>query len=215
MLDRRPTAGRVVGEQIGAVFADLHRDHGVDLRLGTGVRGHGGDGTGVGATGRRWIRSRPTWSWSASASIPNVALAEAAGLDLAGGGVAVDAALRTSDPDIFAVGDIAAHAHPRYSDRVRVEHWANAKDQGTHVAAQRARADSRTSTAVLLLRPVRPRDASTAARRPGRDRVVVRGDLAGREFTAFWLREGAVAAAMNVNSVGRRRCAAGTGRLGP
>ena len=75
---------------------------------------------------------------------PNVALADAAGLELADGGIAVDAALRTSDPDIFAVGDIAAHAHPRYADRVGVEHWANAKDQGAHVAANVLGADRRT-----------------------------------------------------------------------
>ena len=50
-------------------------------------------------------------------------------------GITTDAYLRTSDPDIYAAGDVAAHAHPHYSQRVRVEHWDNAKEQGSHVAA--------------------------------------------------------------------------------
>ena len=89
--------------------------------------------------------------------LPNVALADAAGLELAEGGIAVDATLRTSDPDIYAVGDIAAQDHPAYGRRVRVEHWANAKDQGEHVAGNLLGGGGGVrEAAVLLLRPVRP-----------------------------------------------------------
>ena len=66
---------------------------------------------------------------------PNIALADVAGLELADGGIAVDATLRSSDPDIYAAGDVAAQDHPKYRHRIRVEHWANAKDQGKHVAS--------------------------------------------------------------------------------
>ncbi len=191
---------RVVGEQIGAVFADLHRDHEVDLRLGTGVSGFGGDGTvsSVQLVGGGSVEAETVVV--GVGVIPNVALADAAGLDLAGGGIAVDAALRTSDPDIFAVGDIAAHAHPRYAERVRVEHWANAKDQGTHVAANVLGADQPYESRPFFFSD--QYDLGCEYRGladPSRDRVVVRGDLASREFTAFWMRDGAVAAAMNVN----------------
>src|SRR5437763_1658535 len=66
---------------------------------------------------------------------PRVELAHAAGLELADdGGVSVDAGLRTAAPDVYAVGDIASHFHPHYGHRIRVEHWSNAKEQGTHVA---------------------------------------------------------------------------------
>ncbi len=59
----------------------------------------------------------------------NIGLAEAAGLATGDGGVLVDASLRTSDPDIYAVGDIAAAEHPLFGERIRTEHWANALKQ--------------------------------------------------------------------------------------
>ena len=83
---------------------------------------------------------------------------------------------------------------------MRVEHWANAKDQGLHVAGNLLGAE-----APYVLRPFFFSDQYDLGCEyrgfadPAKDRLVVRGDLASREFTAFWLRDGAVAAAMNVN----------------
>jgi NADPH-dependent 2,4-dienoyl-CoA reductase/sulfur reductase-like enzyme len=113
----------------------------------------------------------------------------------------VDATLRTSDPAIYAVGDIAAHEHPKYRRRVRVEHWANAKDQGEHVAANLLGEDVPYKKRPFFFSD--QYDLGCEYRGladPSRDRLVVRGDLAAREFIAFWLRDGAVAAALNVNS---------------
>jgi 3-phenylpropionate/trans-cinnamate dioxygenase ferredoxin reductase component len=190
----------VVGEQIGATFAALHRDHGVDLRLGIGVTGFAGDGV-VSSVHVKGHASVPAdMVLVAVGAAPNIALADVAGLKLADGGIAVDATLRSSDPDIYAAGDVAAHDHPRYPHRVRVEHWANAKDQGTHVARNLLGADE-----PYLLRPFFFSDQYDLGCEyrgladPTKDRLVVRGDLKSREFTAFWLRDGAVAAAMNVN----------------
>ncbi|HEY6689314.1 MAG TPA: FAD-dependent oxidoreductase [Propionibacteriaceae bacterium] len=190
----------VVGEQIGATFAALHRDHGVDLRLGIGVTGFAGDGV-VSSVHIKGYASVPAdMVLIAVGAAPNIALADVAGLKLADGGIAVDATLRSSDPDIYAAGDVAAHDHPRYSHRVRVEHWANAKDQGTHVARNLLGAEE-----PYLLRPFFFSDQYDLGCEyrgladPTKDRLVVRGDLKSREFTAFWLRDGAVAAAMNVN----------------
>ena len=124
----------VVGEQIGAAFAALHRDHGVDLRLGTGVKGFAGEGTASSVLIKGGHSIPADTILIGVGAAPNIALADAAGLTLAEGGIAVDATLRSSDPDIYAAGDVAAHDHPKYRHRVRVEHWANAKDQGLHVA---------------------------------------------------------------------------------
>ena len=124
----------VVGEQIGATFAALHRDHGVDLRLGVGVKGFAGDGTASSVLIKGGHSIPADTILIGVGAAPNIALADAAGLTLAEGGIAVDATLRSSDPDIYAAGDVAAHDHPKYRHRVRVEHWANAKDQGSHVA---------------------------------------------------------------------------------
>jgi 3-phenylpropionate/trans-cinnamate dioxygenase ferredoxin reductase component len=102
----------VVGEQVGATFAALHRDHDVDLRLGIGVIGFAGDGT-VSSVHIKGHASVPAETvLVAVGAAPNIALADVAGLKLADGGIAVDATLRSSDPDIYAVGDVAAHDHP-------------------------------------------------------------------------------------------------------
>ena len=190
----------VVGEQIGATFAALHRDHGVDLRLGTGVKGFAGEGAASSVLIKGGHPIPADTILIGVGAAPNIALADAAGLKLADGGIAVDATLRSSDPDIYAAGDVAAHDHPKYRHRVRVEHWANAKDQGLHVAGNLLGAE-----APYQLRPFFFSDQYDLGCEyrgladPAKDRLVVRGDLASREFTAFWLRDGAVAAAMNVN----------------
>jgi 3-phenylpropionate/trans-cinnamate dioxygenase ferredoxin reductase component len=190
----------VVGEQIGATFAALHRDHGVDLRLGTGVKGFAGEGTASSVLIKGGHAIPADTILIGVGAAPNIALADAAGLKLADGGIAVDATLRSSDPDIYAAGDVAAHDHPKYRHRVRVEHWANAKDQGLHVAGNLLGAE-----APYELRPFFFSDQYDLGCEyrgladPAKDRLVVRGDLASREFTAFWLRDGAVAAALNVN----------------
>jgi NADPH-dependent 2,4-dienoyl-CoA reductase/sulfur reductase-like enzyme len=192
---------RVLGAEVGTVFRDLHAEHGVTLRLGvkaTGIETRGDarvvlldDGTelpadvvvaGVGA-------------------VPRIELAEQAGLELAAGGIAVDAALRTSAPDIFAAGDIAAHDHPRYEGRVRVEHWDNAKRQGRHAAGSLLGADAPYTASPFFFSD--QYDLGCEYRGladPVTDELVVRGEPSTREFIAFWLRDGHVTAALNVNS---------------
>jgi 3-phenylpropionate/trans-cinnamate dioxygenase ferredoxin reductase subunit len=193
---------RVLGVEIGRVFADLHRDHGVDLRLGVGVEAfeNAVDShlSGVRLTDGSLVEA--DLAVLAVGVAPRTMLAEGAGLELAEGGVAVDANLRTSDPDVYAVGDIAAHDHPRLPGRVRVEHWANAKDQGTHVAQNMLGAGVPYTKSPFFFSD--QYDVGLEYRGladPENDQLVVRGDLASREFTAFWLRDGAVVAALNVN----------------
>ena len=191
---------RVLGDRIGAVFGDLHREHEVDLRLGAGVAGFEGDGAVTGVKlGDGTVVPAQTVVLGVGA-VPNTALAEAAGLDLADGGIAVDPTLRTSEFDIYAIGDVAAHDHPRYPGRVRVEHWANAKDQGAHVAGNVLGAEAPYQASPYFFTD--QYDLGCEYRGladPEHDRLVVRGDLAGRQFIAFWLKDGAVVAAMNVN----------------
>src|SRR6516165_1657897 len=114
-----------LGETVGEVFANLHREHGVDLRLQAQVeeitRASGAEGKATG------LRMRDGSTVAADAVLvavgakPNVELAEQAGLSMGDGGVLVDASLRTSDPDIYAVGDIAAAEHPLFGCRARTE----------------------------------------------------------------------------------------------
>ena len=124
---------RVLGAEVGGVYRDLHREHGVDLRLGTGVEAFEGDGR------VRRVRTSDGGAIDCDVVVvgvgvtPRAGLAEAAGLAV-GDGILVDAQLRTSAPGVFAAGDVASAEHPFYGRRIRVEHWANAIDQGAAAA---------------------------------------------------------------------------------
>ncbi len=186
---------RVLGTEMGAMFRGLHEEHGVEFKLGIVVKGFTPSGIGL-DDGTELL---PDVTVLAVGAAPRLELAEAAGLDLAGGGVAVDATLRTSAPDVFAAGDIAAHDHPRHEGRVRVEHWANAKDQGTHVAGSMLGLDEPYTKSPYFFTDQYDLGMEYRGLARPDDELVVRGDLASRQFIAFWLRDGRLRAAMNVN----------------
>lgn len=194
---------RVLGSTIGEVFRDLHAEHGVDWKLDIGVESISG-----GAGDTEVVKLSDGSELTADVVVvaigagPDVTLAKQAGLPIAdNGGVVVDAALRTSVPEIYAAGDIASHAHPRYDKPVRVEHWANAKDQGAHVAGSLLGGeDPYTASPYFFSDQYDLGLEYRGLADPDNDELVVRGDLAGREFIAFWLSGGKVTAAMNVNS---------------
>jgi 3-phenylpropionate/trans-cinnamate dioxygenase ferredoxin reductase component len=190
-----------LGEEVGTVFATLHRDHGVDLHLqsqveeiltadgkATGLRL--GDGTTVSADA----------VLVAVGALPNIELAEQAGLSIGGGGVLVDASLRSSDADIYAVGDIAAAEHPLLGTRIRTEHWANALKQPAVAAAGMLGEPTEYTELPYFFTDQYDLGMEYAGHAPTYDRVVFRGDVEGREFVAFWLDTGnRVLAGMNVN----------------
>jgi 3-phenylpropionate/trans-cinnamate dioxygenase ferredoxin reductase subunit len=189
---------RVMGDELAGYFADLHRANGVDLRLGVGVTeivGSGGKVTGVRA-GDELVDADVVVVGVGAA--PNTALAEAAGLPV-DNGVLVDEHLQTADPAIWAVGDVAHATNTALGRRIRVEHWDNAIRQGklagTVIAGKPASFDWQpyfyTDQFDLGMEYVGYADAS--------DDVVIRGDRSGGEFIAFWIADGAVRAAMNVN----------------
>ena len=192
---------RVLGSQIAQVFADLHLDHGVDLRCGVQVAGiTGRDGR---AGGVRLADGSLVDADIVIAGIgitPNSQIASEAGLET-GDGITVDAQLRSSDPDIFAAGDVANAFHPRLGRRIRVEHWANALHQPQ--AAARAMLGQDVAYDRLPYFFTDQYDLgmeySGYVEPGGYDDVVVRGALDRREFIAFWLRDGRVLAGMNVN----------------
>ncbi len=190
-----------LGETVGEVFATLHRDKGVDLRLQTQVEQittNGGRATG--------LRMRDGSTVAAEAVLvavgakPNVELAEQAGLSTGDGGVFVDASLHTSDPDIYAVGDIAAAEHPLFGTRIRTEHWANALKQPAVAAAGMLGKPSEYAELPYFFTDQYELGMEYVGHAPSFERVVFRGDVAGREFVAFWLdNNNRVLAGMNVN----------------
>ncbi|WP_329491136.1 FAD-dependent oxidoreductase [Kitasatospora sp. NBC_01246] len=192
---------RVLGREVAQVFADLHRDHGVDLRFGAQVEeltGEGGTVTGV--------RLGDGTTVAADAVIvgigvaPDTALAESAGLAL-DNGVKTDEYLRTSDPDIHAAGDVANAFHPLYGRHIRVEHWANALNQPQTAARAMLGQDTPYDRVPYFFTDQYDLGMEyTGYVEPGGyDRVVFRGDVKANEFIAFWLADGRVLAGMNVN----------------
>jgi len=131
---------------------------------------------------------------------PDTALAEKAGLALGDGGVLVDSSLRTSDPDIYAVGDIASAEHPLYGTRIRTEHWANALKQPAVAVAGMLGKQASYDELPYFFTDQYDLGMEYVGYAPRYERVAFRGDVAKREFTAFWLDgDDRVLAGMNVN----------------
>ncbi|MEO3973311.1 FAD-dependent oxidoreductase [Streptomyces sp. CAU 1734] len=207
VIEPEPTPlHQVIGPELGQLFTELHQDHGVRFHFGarlTEIIGQDGMVLAVRTDDGEEFPAHDVLA--AIGAAPRTALAEAAGLALAdradGGGIAVDASLRTSDPDIHAAGDVAAARHPLLGARLRVEHWANALNGGP--AAARAMLGQEVSYDRVPYFFSDQYDLgleySGWAPAGSYDQVVLRGDAGKREFIAFWLKEGRVLAGMNVN----------------
>lgn len=190
-----------VGPEIGRVFEALHLAHGVDLRNSSSVAAiEDSDGVASGVrldTGELLAADVVVVGIG---SLPNAELAETAGLTVENG-IVVDEGFRTSHPDVYAAGDVANVFHPVVARPLRVEHWATARDAGR--AAGRSMAG--TSIEYVQIPYFYTDQFELSMEYSGYGilmagaELVVRGDLEGREFVAFWLRENRVVAGMNVN----------------
>jgi 3-phenylpropionate/trans-cinnamate dioxygenase ferredoxin reductase subunit len=188
----------VLGREVGAVYRDLHREHGVDLHLGETVEGFVGD---TAVTGVRTGNGAVVGGDLVVVGIgvePRIELGLRAGLDI-DGGIAVDEFLESSAPGVFAAGDVAAAWHPRLRTRVRVEHWANARNQGVAAAKNMLGFAEPYERLPYFYSDQYDFGMEYSGYTRSWDRVVFRGDPAGREFIAFWVEDDRVVAAMNAN----------------
>jgi 3-phenylpropionate/trans-cinnamate dioxygenase ferredoxin reductase component len=189
---------RVLGTEVGAVYRDIHRDHGVQMLMGTGVEAFEG-GTAV-------ERVRTTDGHALECDFvvvgvgvqPRTALAAQAGLAV-DNGILVDEHLQTDAPGVFAAGDAANAYHPFYGERIRVEHWANALHQGPVAARAMLGGPDVYDRLPYFFSDQYDAGMEYAGFARSWDRVVFRGDPATREFIAFWLTGDRVVAGMNVN----------------
>ncbi|HZK59999.1 MAG TPA: FAD-dependent oxidoreductase [Cryobacterium sp.] len=190
-----------LGDEVGAVFGDLHRENGVDLRMNAGVRelAGGADGvTGVILGDGQVVRADVVVV--GIGAVPNAELAREAGLAV-DNGIVVDASFRTNDPDVYAVGDVANVFHPVLGHHLRIEHWDNADRAGR--AAARSMLGQAVSYDEIPYFYTDQFDlgmeySGYGELARGAD-VVFRGDRAARAFVAFWVAAGRVVAGMNVN----------------
>jgi 3-phenylpropionate/trans-cinnamate dioxygenase ferredoxin reductase subunit len=189
---------RVLGAEVGAIYRDIHSDHGVRMLLGTGVEAFEGDG--------RVERVRTSNGRVVECDFvvvgvgvePRTQLAAEAGLAISNG-ILVDERLRANAPGVFAAGDVANAVHPFYGEPVRVEHWANALNQGPAAARNMLGQSVAYDRLPYFFSDQYDVGMEYSGYARGCDRVVLRGDPAGREFIAFWMFENRVRAGMNVN----------------
>lgn len=190
----------VLGPEIGAVFTGLHEEHGVTFRFGDGIASIEGDGHVTGVTTTDGTRLPADVVVVGVGILPNTELAEAAGVPV-DNGVVVDAAMRSSVPNVYAVGDVARWDNPTLGYPLRVEHWANALNTGP-IAAKAILGQDVDNTILpyffsdqydmgLEYTGDVPRGTETE--------IVYRGDPSTREFVAFWVAEDRVLAALAMN----------------
>jgi 3-phenylpropionate/trans-cinnamate dioxygenase ferredoxin reductase component len=192
---------KVLGPEVAQLFAALHRSHGVDLRFGAHIEeitGHEGRVAGVRLAGGGHIEAEAVVVGVGIA--PSTELAVGAGLRV-DDGIIVDEHLRSSDPDVYAAGDVANAFHPLLGRHIRVEHWANALNQPRTAAKTMLGADAVYDRVPYFFTDQYDLGMEYAGyvEPGGYDEVVFRGDPSGGEYIAFWLRDGRVLAGMNVN----------------
>jgi 3-phenylpropionate/trans-cinnamate dioxygenase ferredoxin reductase subunit len=189
---------RVLGRRLGEFYAQVHRDHGVELHTGVGVESF----DGAGRVERVALADGRTLECDfvvvGVGVIPRTALAAQAGIPV-DNGIVVSDRLETPVPGVFAAGDVANAWHPFYERSLRVEHWANALNQPATAARAMLGKPASYDRLPYFFSDQYDVGMEYTGYATDWDDVVFRGDRAAREFIAFWLRGGAVIAAMNVN----------------
>jgi 3-phenylpropionate/trans-cinnamate dioxygenase ferredoxin reductase subunit len=199
-LDTLPLR-RVLGDEVAAVFRDLHTAHGVTFHFGAQVASFDGRDGALSAVVLADGTVLPADVAVVGVGIqPNVELAVAGGLSV-DNGILTDASLRTSDPDVYACGDVANSRNPLLGKTIRVEHWANALNGGPAAARSMLGQDVVYDRVPYFFSDQYDLGMEYAGYvQPGDyDQVVFRGDVDRREFIAFWVSGDRVLAGMNVN----------------
>jgi 3-phenylpropionate/trans-cinnamate dioxygenase ferredoxin reductase component len=189
---------RIFGPEIGSFYRDVHAQHGIDLALGHGVERFVGDGRvmAVRVSGGRLIEC--DFAVVGVGVVPRTQLATDAGLNV-DNGIVVDDKLESAAADIFAAGDVANAWHPFYGRPIRVEHWANALNQGPAAARSMLGEPVSYDRIPYFFSDQYDVGMEYSGFAPEWDQVVLRGEPADGEFVAFWLKDRRVVAGMNVN----------------
>lgn len=192
---------RVLGAELGRFYRDVHADEGVELHLGSGVKELRG-GTGVEQVVLTDGTLLPADVVAVGVGVvPRVELAQAAGLKV-DNGVLTDEHLATGTAGIFAAGDVANAWHPRLGQRLRLEHWSSALNQGPTAARNMLGISTVYDRVPFFFSDQYEVGMEYVGYASGSDQVIFRGEPSNRKFIAFWLRDGMLAAGMHVNTWG-------------
>jgi 3-phenylpropionate/trans-cinnamate dioxygenase ferredoxin reductase subunit len=203
---------RVLGPEVGAVLAGIHREKGVELVLEDQVAAFEG-GSAVERVRTKKGRVLPCDFVVAGIGIvPNAELLAAAGAAV-DNGVLVDEHCRTSLPDVHAAGDVANHLHPVFG-RLRVEHWNNGYRQGRAAARAMAGGPEPYDYMHSFWSDQYEHVVEYIGFAATWDKLVFRGDPAGRKFLGFYLKDGVVRAAVGLDRGGDPEDPKGDSELG-
>jgi 3-phenylpropionate/trans-cinnamate dioxygenase ferredoxin reductase component len=189
---------RIFGAEVGGFYRDVHVQHGVEMLLGQGVEAFEGDGS------MARVRTSAGKVVECDFAVVGIGITPRTGL-AADAGVAVDNGvvtnehLETSAPGVFAAGDVASAWHPFYEQHIRVEHWANALNQGPAAARAMLGEDVSFDRIPYFFSDQYDVGMEYSGYATSWDEVVFRGDRDAGEFIAFWLSDGRVVGGMNVN----------------
>jgi NADPH-dependent 2,4-dienoyl-CoA reductase/sulfur reductase-like enzyme len=191
---------RVLGDRMGAVCADLHRDQGVDLRLSSGVDAFFDDGSGrvAGVVLSDGTTVEADVVVVGVGVVPNTEWLNGSGLVIDNGVVCDETCLAA--PDVVAAGDVARWPNRRFDEVMRVEHWENAQEQGAH-AARRLLGDAAPYEPVpWFWSDQYDRKIQLAGRSGPNDEVrIVDGSIEERRFVAVYGRAGRLVGVLGMN----------------
>ena len=189
---------RVLGPEVGQIYLDLHRDHGVEFLPETTVERFEGDGSVERVITKDGASIETGFVVVGIGVAPRTGLAEIAGLRV-DNGILVDEHLATSTPRVFAAGDVANASHPFYGHRLRVEHWSNALNQGPVAAKAMLGQDVSYDEIPYFFSDQYDAGMEYSGYATDWDEVVFRGDVGAGEFIAFWVKDERVIAGLNMN----------------
>jgi len=189
---------RALGPEMGRIYGDIHREHGIDLRLSTRIERLEG--------GRRVERVMTSDGEAVGCDFvvvgigidPDMGLAEGTGIEV-GNGMIVDERCRTNVEGVFAAGDVANFPNPILGERLRLEHWANAQNQGVAAAKAMLGSEEPYADVPWFWSDQYDLNLQYVGYASSWDRIVIRGSVPERRFTAFYVKDGRLRAAMTLN----------------
>ena len=182
---------RVLGPEIGRIYADIHREHGVRFHPEQGCERFEGDGRVEAVVTSGGTRIECDFVVAGVGIEPATEVVEGTGVEVENG-ILVDEWCRTNAPGVFAAGDVANHSHPLFGRRLRVEHWDNALKQGAAAARNMMGKDVQFDDPHWFWSDQYDHNLQYLGHAITWDELVVRGSLEDRNFVAFYLKDGLV-----------------------
>jgi 3-phenylpropionate/trans-cinnamate dioxygenase ferredoxin reductase subunit len=189
---------RVLGEDVGRVIEGIHRDHGVEMTFDDQVTGFEGNGKVGAVTTAKGLRLECDFVVLGLGVEPVTSFLEGSGIDV-DDGVLVDEHCRANAEGVFAAGDVAKHYHPVFGQRIRTEHWNNARQQGRAAALNMLGRDVPYDEVHWFWSDQYEHTIQYAGYHREWDELVIRGSLESRSFAAFYFLEGRVRAVVSVD----------------